>query len=88
MKEYEEVLQPLLNYADKEYMARIFGVPTTKTNEGDLEIWNYYIILSDRGSPSTGWKTNTSTQSSEKFHDITLFFKGETLVNWSARIQE
>ena len=88
LKEYEEILQPLLNYADKEYMIRIFGEPTTKTNEGNLESWNYYLSLGDRGSSSSGWYSNTTTQPNKKFLDITLYFKGDTLVNWSGRIQE
>jgi hypothetical protein len=87
-EKYDEILQPLVNYADKDYMTRIFGEPTTKSTEGNLDIWNYHINLADQGNPSSGWYTNTSTQPFKKFHDLTLYFKADTLINWKAEIRE
>ena len=88
VKKYEEVLDPLVYSADKDYMTKIFGEPSDTLNTGKRDIWNYYIPLDDKSNTSSQWYSNTSTNPYQKFHNITLFFEQDTLVRWTAQIRD
>ena len=88
VEKYEEILEPLVYLADKEYMTRIFGEPTSISNLSDVDIWNYYIPLDDKSNTSSTWHSNTNTHPFQKYHNISLFFKEDTLVNWKAEIRD
>ena len=88
LKEYEEKLEPLIDYADKGYITRLFGEPTSVSNLETKDIWNYYIPLEDKYNTTSQWHSNTSTHPFQKYHSLTLVFEKDTLVKWSADIRE
>lgn len=88
---YEELLNPLVGWVDRDEMLITMGAPTKQEKLGSFEVWTYYKSFGQRGSvwvTPTQYATVGSTKSWEAYDFVRLYFnKPGILVKWDGYFQ-
>ncbi len=96
LKNYSDMLNPILGVATKRDITARFGMPTRTASIGNGEVWEFHQSFGIRGgfssytpqSPNAYGPTYTHGQSREVYDKVTLIFdENGILQNWRAYVQ-
>ena len=82
-QEYKALIEPGLGTATREQVVQLWGLPTRKSNIGNLEIWEYHLSFGTRGGAYTSYNQYSASsfaRSHEVYDQVTFTFNSSGIL--------
>lgn len=82
LNKWTATLDPLVGQS-RDSVLMVLGAPTDQIAGDSVEVWRYYMA---KGESRTAISESISVGKA-RYDDISLYFRGKTLVRWTAKIE-